>query len=194
MSAFSEVSILIGQRAGDLEKAQDVFITETRGFVNNVLTAVRRARSEPWILKRVRIDLPDETESEGKTGVPPSQFARPELKFRKAMKFSKVADVRFGIEYEESLGTFMWQIVLVPDGKYRQMDDLIWNHWQSQVGESLPLGSVHQVKLNLIRFVQRPISDELTWDVAFSDVKQVLETLLLTDDQLAEAVGLDAED
>jgi len=88
----------------------------------------------------------------------------------------------------------MWQIVLVPDGKYRQMDDLIWNHWQSQVGESLPLGSVHQVKLNLIRFVQRPISDELTWDVAFSDVKQVLETLLLTDDQLAEAVGLDAED
>ena len=193
MSALSEVTILIGQRAGDLEKAQDVFITETRGFVSNVLAAVRRARSEPWALARVRIDLPRETESEGQAGVPPNQFARSDLRFKKGTNFSKVADVRFGIEYEESLGAFVWQIVLVPDGRYRRMDDLIWNHWRSKVGESLPLGSVHQVKSNLIQFVQRPISGELTGDVAFNDIKQVLETLLSTDVPLAEAVGLDPE-
>lgn len=116
--------ILIGQRAADLEKAQDVFITDTPGCVSNVLAAIRRARSEPWALARVRIDLPCETESEGKAGAPPSQFARPELRFRKGTNFSKVADVRFGIEYEESLGKFMWQIVLVPDGRYRRTVDL----------------------------------------------------------------------
>ena len=64
----------------------------------------------------------------------------------------------------------------------------------TQVGESLPLGSVHQAKSNLIRFVQRPISGELTGDVAFDDVKQILEALLTTDVPLAEAVGLDPED
>jgi hypothetical protein len=73
------------------------------------------------------------------------------------------------------------------------MDDHLWNHWRSAVGQSLPPGSVHQVKSNTIRFVQRPIDKELTGDIAFSDIKLVLEALLSTDGPLAEAVGLDPE-
>ena len=195
MSGLSDVTILIGQRAGDLEKAQDVFRTEIRGFLSNILAALQRARSEPWAQARVRIDLPRDVEAENQTaGLPPSQFARSLLRFKKGTNFQHVADVRFGVEFEESLGSFTWQIVLVPVARYQRMDDHLWNHWRSAVGQSPPPGSVHQAKSNTVRFVQRPIDKELSGDVAFTDVKLVLETLLSTDGPLAEAVGLDPED
>jgi hypothetical protein len=194
MSSLSDVTILIGQRAGDLERAQDVFTTEIRAFCSTILAALRRARSEPWAQARVRIDLPRDVEAENQAGMPPSQFARPLLRFKKGTNFQHVADVRFGIEFEESLGSFAWQIVLVPVARYQRMDDHLWNHWRSATGQSPPPGSAHQAKSNTIRFVQRPIDKELTGDVAFNDVKLVLETLLSTDGPLAEAVGLDPED
>ena len=43
-------------------------------------------------------------------------------------------------------------------------------------------------------FVQRLIAAELTGDVAFNDVKLVLETLLVAGAALAEAVGFEPED
>lgn len=58
MSALSEVSILIGQRARDIEKAREIFTAEIRAFVAGILADVRRIRSDPWITSRVRIDLP----------------------------------------------------------------------------------------------------------------------------------------
>jgi hypothetical protein len=195
MSGLSDVTILIGRHARDLERAQDVFRTEIGGFLINILAALRRARSEPWAQARVRIDVPRDVETENQAaGMPPSHFARAFLRFKKGTNFQRVAEVRFGVEFEESLGSFTWQIYLVPDARYQRMDDHLWNHWRAAAGQSPPPGSVHQAKSNTVRFVQRPIDKELTGDIAFNDVKLVLEALLSTDGPLAEAVGLDPED
>jgi hypothetical protein len=67
MSSLSEVSLVIAQRAGDLEKAREIFTAETRAFVTGILGAVRRARSDSWATARVRLDLPREIETEAKS-------------------------------------------------------------------------------------------------------------------------------
>lgn len=194
MSALSEITLLIGQRAGDLEKAKEIFTSDTRNFVTNILAALRRARSEPWVQARVRIDLPREIDTEGKSGVLlSSQFAlaRCDLRFKRGTNFRVIAETKFGIEFEEPSDTFVWQVMLVPEARYQRIDDILWNHWRTTVGVSVPPGSLHQAKANLVRFVQRPITQELSPDVAFNDAKQVLEVLLSADAPLAEAVGLE---
>jgi hypothetical protein len=50
---------------------------------------------------------------------------------------------------------------------------------------------VHQDKSNTVRFVARALDASLSPDVAFNDVKSVLEFLLSADGVLADAVGLD---
>lgn len=55
----------------------------------------------------------------------------------------------------------------------------------------MPPGSVHQDKANTIRFVLRPVGAELTAELAFNDVKRVLEFVVSADAPLAEAIGLD---
>jgi hypothetical protein len=195
MSILSEVTILISQRAGDLEKAKDVFATETRLFVSGILGAVKRARSEPWVQGRVRIDLPKEVETEGASAVSlESTFARCQLRFRKEATYRNVADIRFGVEFEEAVNSFIWQIVLVPHARYPRMDDLLWHHWRAAGGETLAPGAAHQGKANTVRFVQRPVNQELIGENAFGDVKQVLENVLVADRLLAEAVGIDQVD
>ena len=44
-------------------------------------------------------------------------------------------------------------------------------------------------KTKTVRFVLRPVSPNLTAEVAFNDSKQVLEFMLTSDASLAEAVG-----
>ncbi len=195
MSGLSEVTVLISQRAGELEKAREVFRAETRTFVASILEATKRARSEPWVQGRIRIDFPREGEAEETSVVSlESQFARCQLRFRREMTFRQVADVRFGIEFEQSSDAFLWQVVLVPAPRYPRMDDLLWDHWRSVVGAALPPGSAHQVKSNTVCFVQRIVTGELTGDVAFNDVKLVLETLLGGGAAMAEAVGFEPEE
>jgi hypothetical protein len=194
MSGLSEVTVLISQRAGELEKAREVFIQETRAFVVSILAAIKRVRADPWVQGRARIDFPREGEAEETSAVSlESQFARCQLRFRKEMTFRQVADIRFGIEFEQPSNAFLWQVVLVPAPRYPRMDDLLWDHWRSAVGASLPSGSTHQVKSNTVCFVQRPVTAELA-DVAFNDVKLVLETLLGAGAAMADAVGLEPED
>lgn len=194
MSGLSDVTTLISQRAGELEKAREVFVAETRAFVASILGEIKRARSEPWVEGRVRIDFPREGEAEGTSAVSlESQFARCQLRFRKETMFRQVADVRFGIEFEQSNDGFVWQLVLVPAARYPRLDDLLWDHWRSVVGGSLPPGSAHQVKSNTILFVRRPVTRELTGDVAFNDVKLVLERMLGASVAIAEAVGFEPE-
>jgi hypothetical protein len=150
---------------------------------------------EPWAEGRVRIDFPREGEAEGTSAVSlESQFARCQLRFRKETTFRQVADVRFGIEFEQSSDGFLWQLVLVPVARYPRLDDLLWNHWRFAAGGSLPPGSAHQVKANTILFAQRPVTPELTGDVAFNDVKLVLERLLSAGTAIAEAVGFEPEE
>lgn len=197
MSALSEITLLIGARAGDLEKGREIFTAETRAFVSSILTGIRRVRSEPWTQGRVRVDLPREIDTESKVaGYLSGQFVfgRCSLKFKKGVVFREIAEARFGVEYDETLGSFIWQAMLIPAARYQRIDDLVWNHCRTMVNlASLP-GGQHLARSNSIRFVQRPLNEQLTVEVAFNDAKQVLEALLSTDTALAEAVGLDALD
>jgi len=193
MSGLSDVALLICERAGDLEKARDIFTSDTRNYVTNILSALRRARSEPWVQARVRIDLPREIEYEAKSGGPlSSQYAVAgcDLRFKRGVKFTVVARINFGVEFDEHLGAFAWQVTLNPEARFHRMDDGVWNLWQAQVGQAQLPGAAHQTKANTIRFVQRPLNKDVTAELAYSDVKQVLEAVLATDSVLADAVGL----
>jgi hypothetical protein len=102
VSALSEVALLISQRAGDLEKARDIFTSDTRNYVTSILSALHRARSEPWVQARVRIDLPREIDYEAKSGGPlSSQYAVGgcDLRFKRGMKFTVVGRINFGVEF-----------------------------------------------------------------------------------------------
>jgi hypothetical protein len=194
MSALSEVCVLIGQRASDLEKAREVFASEIRGWVTSILTAIRRTRSDPWIATRVRLDIPREIENETKTsGDLRSHFAlaRVNLRFKKGVTFQVVAEIKFGIEFDEVNEVFAWQVTLVPAARYQRIDDLVWAFWREKTGANLPPGSVHQDKTNTLRFVTRPVNPELTSEAAFSDIKNVLEFMLSAETPLGNAVGFD---
>lgn len=195
MTGLSEVSVLVGQRARDIEKAREIFTIETRAFVNGILAGVRRIRSDPWTTARVRIDLPRDIEFEAKASSELSNqfaFARVEFRFKKGTKFQQVADLRFGIEFDENAGVFAWQVTLVPAARYNRIDDVVWHQWKAQPLQ-LP-GAKHRDKANTVQFLSRSVSAELTAEAAFNDVKGVLEFLMTTEAALADAVGLDADD
>jgi hypothetical protein len=195
MTTLSEVTTLISERAADLEKAKEVFTAETRAFVSGILGAVRRARSEPWAQGRIRIDLPREVEMDGKSSVSlESPYARCQLRFRKETTYRHVGDIRFGLEFEEAAGSFVWQIVLVPNSRYSRMDDLVWAQVKTSGENATMPGAVHQTKANTVRFVQRPVNQELSGECAFTDLKQVFEILLGADRALAEAVGIEQDE
>jgi hypothetical protein len=191
MSGLSEVSRLFAQRAGDIEKAREIFTAETRSYVSTILNGIQRARTDPWVCGRIRIDLPREIESEARSGYVSSQYAiaRAVLRFKKGVTFQQVADVRFGIEYDQPSEAFTWSVTLVPASRYQRLDDVIWRQLKLANIE-LP-GTVHQERANTVRFVQRALSD-LTPEAAFNDVKVVLEFILTADAALAEAIGVDS--
>lgn len=194
MSALSEVSVLIGQRARDIEKAREIFTAEIRAFVNGILAGVRRIRTDPWTTSRVRLDLPREIEFEAKASSEfTNQFAaaRVALRFKKGTQFRQVADVRAGIEFDEESGVFSWQITLVPAASYNRIDDVVWHQWKGHPAGSAP-GARHFDKSNSVRFLARPVGADVTGEVAFNDTKTVLEFLMTTEMALADAIGLDA--
>jgi len=194
MSALSEVSVLIAQRARDIEKAREIFTAEIRAFVIGILAGIRRVRTDPWTTSRVRLDFPKEPEFEAKAS---SEFsnqyasARVSLRFKKGTNFRVIAEVQFGIEFDEDTGTFVWRITLVPAASYNRVDDVVWHQWRATPLGGSP-GSRHLDKSNTVRFVSRAIAPELTAELAFNDTKSVLEFLLTTEAGLADAVGLDA--
>jgi hypothetical protein len=197
MSGLSEVSILIGQRTSDLEKAREIFTAESRAFVSGILGGIRRTRAEPWVSGRVRVDIPREIDTEAKASAYLREvfaLARADLRFKKGTNFTAVGEVKFGIEYDDGADVFAWQIALVPESRYQRIDDRIWPKWRTERGSDLPPGSVHQDKSNTVRFVSRALDAALTPEVAFNDVKGVLDFLLSTDAVLADAVGLDIPD
>lgn len=197
MSALSEVTLLIGQRAGDLQKAREIFTADTRNFVTNILSELHRSRTEPWVQARVRIDLPDEIDYEAKSGAPfSSQYALGgcDLRFKRDIKFVVVARINFGVEFDEQLRAFAWQVTLNPQGKFYRLDDGLWNRWREVLGPAVLPGAAHHTKANIVRFVQRPLDKDVTAELAFSDVKQVLDAILASDAVLVDAVGLTAEE
>ena len=194
MSALSEVSLLIGQRARDIEKARDIFIAEIRAFVGGILAGVRRTRTDPWTTSRVRLDLPRDIETEAKASSDfSSQFAiaRVVVRFKKGTNFRQVADIRFGVEFSEEHDVFAWQATLVPAASYNRIDDVIWTLWRTKASP-IPDGARHQDKANTVQFLSRPLTTELTAEAAYNDIKTVLEFVLTAESVLADAIGLDA--
>jgi hypothetical protein len=192
MSSLSEVSILIGQSAAELEMAREVFTTETRRFVEAILEAIRRARSDPWTSGRVRVDLPREIETESKAAAYLTNqfaFARADLRFKKGTKFVVIAEVPFGIAFDTTINKFAWLVNLVPASRYPRLDDALWSKWRGERPD-VP-GAAHEEKANTIKFVSRPVDRELTSEMAFGDLKMVLEYVLAADGVLATTVGLD---
>lgn len=191
MGTLSEVSRLFAQRAGDLEKAREIFTAEMRSFVTGILAGISRTRSEPWLTARVRLDLPREIEVESRAGSLSSQYAlaRVVVRFKQRTNYNAIADIRFGIEYDSTTETFVWQVSLVPLSRFQRVDDNVWRHLRA-AGFDLP-GSTHQERANTVRFVQRPLSEDVTAEVAFNDVKTILEFMLTADTPLGQAVGFD---
>ena len=192
MSGLSEVSRLFAGRAGDLEKAREIFTAETRSYVSAILSAILRTRGEPWLSGRVRLDIPREIENESKTGYVASQYAtaRVVLRFKKGTNFMPIADLVFGIEYDQATEAFVWKIYLVPGSRYQRLDDTIWREFKT-LGLDYPMAH-HDERGNTVRFVQRSLSSELSPEANFNDVKAVLEFLMGADGAIAEAVGVDA--
>jgi hypothetical protein len=195
MSSLSDVSVLIGQSAAELEMAREVFTTESRRFVESILEAIRRARSDPWTSGRVRVDLPHEIETESKASAYLTSqfaFARADLRFKKGTKFVVIAEIPFGIAFDTSLNVFAWQVGLVPAARYPRLDDALWAKWRSLA--TPVVGAAHEDRANTIRFVTRPADKTLTSEAAFGDLKAILEFVLAADPVLAATVGVDAAD
>ena len=74
------------------------------------------------------------------------------------------------------------------------MDEGLWNLWRESVGQAQLPGAIHQTKANTVRFVQRSLDKDVTAELAFSDVKRVLDAVLSADAVLADAVGLAPEE
>ena len=144
----------------------------------------------------MRLDLPREIETEAKSSIDfSSQFAvaRVTIRFKKGTNYRQIADLRFGIEFDEGSDVFAWQLTLVPAASYNRIDDALWHQWRTQHQE-LPPGAKHQDKANTVRFLTRPLTSELTAEMAFNDVKQVLEFMLGAEASLADAIGADTGD
>lgn len=192
MSTLSEVTVLMGTRARDIEKAREIFTAEIRTFVRDVVTRIRLIRSDPWITARIRVDLPKEIDTEVKAASDfSSQYAIAKLglRFKKGTKFMLIADVQMGIELDEVAEVFAWQATLVPASSYNRVDDVVWAEWMKR--QPIPAGAAHLDRANTVRFFSRQLSPEVTGELAFHDAKAMLEFLLTLEAPLGEAVGLE---
>jgi hypothetical protein len=79
--------------------------------------------------------MPDnsEIETESKTGYVASQYAnaRITVRFKKGTNFRPVADVIFGIEFDQTTEAFVWRVSRVPGARYQRLDDMIWREFKT---------------------------------------------------------------
>jgi hypothetical protein len=197
MSALSDVTCVLAQRAADIEHARGIFTAEVRAFSTAILDGVRRVSAQPWMNGRIRLDLPREVTTELKAASYfSSQYALAGaiVRFKKGTKYRAIADLIFGVEYEaqEGIDAFVWNVKMIPNSNYLRLDDLVWEHWKRTRGPDLPPGAAHRERVNVLRFALRPVIAALTIEQAVQDVKQTLEYLLTADEPLGRAVGFAA--
>lgn len=194
MNRLSEVTHLFSKHVWEIERARETFTSETRNFVVAVLQSLRQTRSEPWASHRIRINLEADIEREGKvTAYLTAQYAiaRAQIRFKKTVNFVLVSGLNFGIQWRESSQEFAWHVSLIPAAGYTQLDDVLWKEWLDQQSTPPLPGGYHAAKANTVCFVSRPLDPELTPDLAYNDVKQVLDFILKSDASMAGAIGLD---
>jgi len=73
------------------------------------------------------------------------------LRFKKGVTFQVVAEIKFGIEFDEVNEVIRMQVTLVPAARYQRIDDLVWAFWREKTGANLPL--VPFTRTRPIRFV-----------------------------------------
>lgn len=192
-NALSEVSVLLAQKARDIETARDIFKDEIGVFVNGMVSALRRSRTDPWTNSRIRLELPREIETESKSVSRVTDhyaIGRIEVRFKRGTKFVQVAEIKFGIELEDPSPVFCWQITFNVMSRFLRIDDLLWSALKTSKSLELP-GQAHKDKTNTVVFSSRPVNAELSAETAFADLKNVMEFVLNADAAFAEAVGLD---
>ena len=134
MSELSEVSMLYGQHVVDIEKARDIFTTEARRFVRDLLENVRDDGTGLWTTPKVQIKTRDadlETE-ERVTSLLTRQraVAIVDLCFKIKVRYVVISEIKFGIEFDAPSSSFAWRIELLPEGKYQWLDEIVWAEWQ----------------------------------------------------------------
>lgn len=187
------VSVLLAHKANDIETAREIFRDEINVFISGLVSALRRNRSDPWTSSRIKLDLPREVETEAKAVSRVTDhyaIGRVGVRFKKGTNFIQVAEIKFGFELEEPSPVFAWRITFNLMSRYLRMDDLLWSALRTGKPLELP-GQAHQDKTNTIVFVTRPIDSSLTAELAFADIKTVMEFVLAADNPIAEAVGID---
>lgn len=187
MSELSEVSILYGQHVVDVEKAREIFTTETRRFVRDLLASVTDVEwSSPKVQIRTR-DTDLETE-ERVTSLLTRQkaVAIVDLCFKIKVRYVAISEIKFGVEFDPTGGSFAWRIELAPEGKYQWLDEIVWAEWQKS-SPVLPPGAKHLPKEGVVVFVSRRFGPELTSKAGFDDLQGVfnfgltLEPILVTE-------------
>ena len=193
MSGLSEVTLLLAQKANDIESARSIFKDELAVFVGGMVSALRRARSDPWTTGRMKLDLPREVEVETKAVARVTDhfaIGRVGVRFKKGTLFVQVAEIKFGIELEDPAPTFVWQVSFNVMSRYLRIDDLLWSTLKTSKQLELP-GQAHKDKTNTVVFATRPLDSGLTAEIAFTDLKSVMEFVLGAETAFAEAVGVD---
>lgn len=178
MSELSEVSILFGQHVVDIEKARNIFTTETRRFVEDLIEFVQQGEeAKAWSKPKVQIKTEDASlENEEKvTGIIKRQYARTTvpLCFKIRVKYVVIAEIQFGVEFDEAADSFAWLVKLVPESRYQWLDEVLWTEWQKSKA-TLPPGAKHLAKEGAVVFVSRRFGPDLTFKVASEDVVSVL--------------------
>ena len=175
MSELSEVSILFGQHVVDIEKARDIFTTETRRFVEDLLESLK---DEEWKTPKVQVKTKEaRLEREEKiTGFIINQYARAsvDLCFKINVKYVVIAEIQFGVEFDTAAGSFAWRVGLIPASRYQWLDEIVWIEWQKSKPTSPP-GAKHLAKEGAVVFVSRPFGPDLTSKVALEDVEGVFK-------------------
>jgi hypothetical protein len=192
-SGLSEVTVLIAQKASDIETARDIFKDEIGVFVGGLVSALRRSRSDPWSSSRIRLELPREIETETKSvsrATDHYAIGRVGVRFKRGTLFVQVAELKFGIELEDPSTVFTWQVTFNVMSRYLRLDDLLWSALKAAKQPDLP-GQAHKDKTNSVVLSSRPVDGNLTAELAFSDLKSSMEFVLASDAAFAEAVGLD---
>lgn len=178
MSELSEVSILYGQHVAEIERARDVFTTETRRFVRDLLENIRDEGAARWSTPKVQIKTRDadlETEKSVTSLLNRQKaVASVDLCFKMRVKYLVISEIMFGIEFDTSSSAFAWRIELIPEGKYQWLDEIIWAEWQKSAA-TLPPGAQHILKEGTVVFVSRCFGPELTSKVALDDLLSVFK-------------------
>lgn len=188
MTSLSEVSVLFASRAGDIQRAREVFVEDARSFVEWVMKRAEKHKVEAAAESKVRLDVEGEIVTEPKSSY--SVFTHRfegliTIRYQKNKKFVEVAVIEFGIGADDKEETFVWY-VMIDRVRSTRLDDGLWKAWAQEKPDALPPGARHVASENQVVLVERPLA-ELKEETARKDVEDAMAFVLKS-----EAIVVDA--